>query len=138
MPCSTGGELAPLKVLLGLEPSTLWIPPSSQSQWSVCGKRFDPIEARTVGSDEKNLASQRFALGTVDVTQASKVWGEVPLPEDLEGATTLKVSHSLMDDDEDFAADEASGDLPSGEDDGSTPWPPVSESTSKGSGNLKC
>ncbi|KAF3861180.1 hypothetical protein F7725_001435 [Dissostichus mawsoni] len=84
------------------------------SQWSVCGKRFDPSEARTVGSDEKNLASDAGLQG----------WGEVPLPEDLEGAATLKVSHSLMDDDEDFAADEASGDLPSGEDDGSTRGPP--------------
>lgn len=29
-----------------------------------------------------------------------------------------------------------SKDLPSGEDDGSTPWPPVSESTSKGTENM--
>nr|XP_033484843.1 basement membrane-specific heparan sulfate proteoglycan core protein isoform X12 [Epinephelus lanceolatus] len=65
----------------------------------------------------------------VPVTQASKVWGEVPLPEDLEGEKDVQASQSLLDDDEDFAADEASGDLPSGEDDGSTPWPPVSEST---------
>ncbi|XP_076597098.1 basement membrane-specific heparan sulfate proteoglycan core protein isoform X2 [Chaetodon auriga] len=65
----------------------------------------------------------------VTVTQASKVWGEVPLPEDLEAEKDVKTSQSLLDDDEDFAADEASGDLPSGEDDGSTPWPPVSEST---------
>ncbi|XP_040007845.1 basement membrane-specific heparan sulfate proteoglycan core protein isoform X2 [Xiphias gladius] len=65
----------------------------------------------------------------VTVTQASKVWGEVPLPEDLEAEKDVQVSRSLLDDDEDFAADEASGDLPSGEDDGSTPWPPVSEST---------
>ncbi|XP_078111883.1 basement membrane-specific heparan sulfate proteoglycan core protein isoform X4 [Sander vitreus] len=65
----------------------------------------------------------------VTVTQASKVWGEVPLPEDLEGEKDVQASPSLLDDDEDFAADEASGDLPSGEDDGSTPWPPVSEST---------
>ncbi|XP_036959999.1 basement membrane-specific heparan sulfate proteoglycan core protein isoform X7 [Acanthopagrus latus] len=65
----------------------------------------------------------------VTVTQASKVWGEVPLPEDLEAEKDVQASHSLLDDDEDFAADEASGDLPSGEDDGSTPWPPVSEST---------
>ncbi|XP_074498541.1 basement membrane-specific heparan sulfate proteoglycan core protein isoform X4 [Sebastes fasciatus] len=67
-----------------------------------------------------------------EVTQASKVWGEVPLPEDLEGEKDVQASQSLLDDDEDFAADEASGDpidLPSGEDDGSTPWPPVSEST---------
>ncbi|XP_076022702.1 basement membrane-specific heparan sulfate proteoglycan core protein isoform X2 [Genypterus blacodes] len=66
----------------------------------------------------------------VTVTQASKVWGEVPLPEDLEAEKKVQTSHSLLDDDEDFAADEASGDLPSGEDDGSTPWPPtVSGST---------
>nr|XP_046254095.1 basement membrane-specific heparan sulfate proteoglycan core protein isoform X3 [Scatophagus argus] len=65
----------------------------------------------------------------VTVTQASKVWGEVPLPEDLEAEKDVRASQSLLDDDEDFAADEASGDLPSGEDDGSTPWPPVSEST---------
>ncbi|XP_054868568.1 basement membrane-specific heparan sulfate proteoglycan core protein isoform X9 [Amphiprion ocellaris] len=64
----------------------------------------------------------------VTVTQASKVWGEVPLPEDLEAEKDVQASQSLLDDDEDFAADEASGDLPSGEDDGSTPWPP-SEST---------
>ncbi|XP_051280132.1 basement membrane-specific heparan sulfate proteoglycan core protein isoform X12 [Dicentrarchus labrax] len=65
----------------------------------------------------------------VTVTQASKVWGEVPLPEDLEAEKDVKASQSLLDDDEDFAADEASGDLPSGEDDGSTPWPPVSVTT---------
>ncbi|KAM6982618.1 LOW QUALITY PROTEIN: basement membrane-specific heparan sulfate proteoglycan core protein [Tautogolabrus adspersus] len=65
----------------------------------------------------------------VTVTQASKVWGEVPLPEDLEAEKDVQAGRSLLDDDEDFAADEASGDLPSGEDDGSTPWPPVSEST---------
>ncbi|KAM6928878.1 basement membrane-specific heparan sulfate proteoglycan core protein isoform 8-T8 [Lycodopsis pacificus] len=65
----------------------------------------------------------------VTVTQASKVWGEVPLPEDLEGEKDVQASRSLLDDDEDFAADEASGDLPSGEDDGSTPWLPVTEST---------
>ncbi|CAB1426561.1 unnamed protein product [Pleuronectes platessa] len=62
----------------------------------------------------------------VTVTQASKVWGEVPLPEDLESKKDVQASPSLLDDDEDFAADEASGDLPSGEDDGSTPWPPES------------
>ncbi|XP_029973802.1 basement membrane-specific heparan sulfate proteoglycan core protein isoform X2 [Salarias fasciatus] len=65
----------------------------------------------------------------VTVTQASKVWGEVPLPEDLEAEKDVQAAQSLLDDDEDFAADEASGDLPSGEDDGSAPWPPVSEST---------
>lgn len=61
----------------------------------------------------------------VTVTQASKVWGEVPLPEDLEAEKGVQASQSLLDDDEDFAADEVSGDLPSGEDDGSTPWPPA-------------
>lgn len=45
----------------------------------------------------------------VQVTQASKVWGEVPLPEDLEEDGHLKASLALLDDDEDFAADEASG-----------------------------
>ncbi|XP_075331347.1 basement membrane-specific heparan sulfate proteoglycan core protein isoform X3 [Odontesthes bonariensis] len=57
----------------------------------------------------------------VSVTQASKVWGEVPLPEDLEAERDVKASQSLLDDDEDFAADDASGDPPSGEEDGSTP-----------------
>lgn len=37
------------------------------------------------------------------------MWGEVPLPEDLEAAKVVKASHTLLDDDEDFAADEASG-----------------------------
>uniref|UniRef100_A0A3B3VSB1 Heparan sulfate proteoglycan 2 n=1 Tax=Poecilia latipinna TaxID=48699 RepID=A0A3B3VSB1_9TELE len=54
------------------------------------------------------------------VSQASKVWGEVPLPEDLESEKDVRVSPSLLDDDEDFAADEVSG-RPSGEEDGSTP-----------------
>ncbi|XP_055079317.1 basement membrane-specific heparan sulfate proteoglycan core protein isoform X9 [Periophthalmus magnuspinnatus] len=61
----------------------------------------------------------------VTVSRASKVWGEVPVPEDLEAEKKVQASHSLLDDDEDFAADEASGDLPSGEDDGSAPWPPA-------------
>nr|XP_020441243.1 basement membrane-specific heparan sulfate proteoglycan core protein isoform X3 [Monopterus albus] len=65
----------------------------------------------------------------VSMTQASKVWGEVPLPEDLEAERAVQASQSLLDDDEDFAADEASGDLVSGEDDGSTPWPSVNETT---------
>lgn len=43
------------------------------------------------------------------MTQASKVWGEVPLPEDLEEDDHVKASPALLDDDEDFAADEASG-----------------------------
>lgn len=37
------------------------------------------------------------------------MWGEVPLPEDLEAEKDVQASHSLLDDDEDFAADEASG-----------------------------
>lgn len=37
------------------------------------------------------------------------MWGEVPLPEDLEAGKDVKASQSLLDDDEDFAADEASG-----------------------------
>lgn len=45
----------------------------------------------------------------LQVTQASKVWGEVPLPEDLEADDHVKSSQALLDDDEDFAADEASG-----------------------------
>lgn len=45
----------------------------------------------------------------LQVTRASKVWGEVPLPEDLEADQHLKASPALLDDDEDFAADEASG-----------------------------
>lgn len=45
----------------------------------------------------------------LQVTQASKVWGEVPLPEDLEAHDHVKASQALLDDDEDFAADEASG-----------------------------
>ncbi|KAJ8390133.1 hypothetical protein AAFF_G00110070 [Aldrovandia affinis] len=61
----------------------------------------------------------------INVTQASKVWGEVALPEDLEaerGAERFQPFPAETDD-EDFAADEASGDLPSGEEDGSTPEP---------------
>lgn len=37
------------------------------------------------------------------------MWGEVPLPEDLEAEKEVQASRSLPDDDEDFAADEASG-----------------------------
>ncbi|XP_058499022.1 basement membrane-specific heparan sulfate proteoglycan core protein isoform X3 [Solea solea] len=75
------------------------------------------------------ILSLMLTCQLVTVTQASKVWGGVSVPEDLEAAKEVRASHSLLDDDEDFAADEASGDLPSGEDDGSTPWPPVAEST---------
>ncbi|XP_028266708.1 basement membrane-specific heparan sulfate proteoglycan core protein isoform X10 [Parambassis ranga] len=79
------------------------------------------------------ILSLALTCQLVTVTQASKVWGEVPLPEDLEAEKDLQASRSLLDDDEDFAADETSGDRPSGEDDGSTPWPPVSESTTHSS-----
>ncbi len=44
----------------------------------------------------------------LQVTQASKVWGEVPLPEDLEAEKDVQASRSLLDDDEDFAADDGS------------------------------
>ncbi|XP_015241296.1 PREDICTED: basement membrane-specific heparan sulfate proteoglycan core protein isoform X8 [Cyprinodon variegatus] len=57
----------------------------------------------------------------ISVTQASKVWGGLTLPEDLESKKDIHASPSLLDDDEDFAADEGSGDRPSGEEDGSTP-----------------
>lgn len=43
------------------------------------------------------------------VSQASKVWGEVPLPEDLESEKDVQAYLSLLDDDEDFVADGASG-----------------------------
>ncbi|XP_062871277.1 basement membrane-specific heparan sulfate proteoglycan core protein isoform X2 [Trichomycterus rosablanca] len=58
----------------------------------------------------------------ITVVESSKVWGEVPFPEDLE---TIEVPRAqrYLDDDEDFAADEASGDYISGEEDGSTPDP---------------
>ncbi|XP_068454510.1 basement membrane-specific heparan sulfate proteoglycan core protein isoform X9 [Clinocottus analis] len=76
------------------------------------------------------ILSLILACQLVTVTRASKVWGEVPLPEDLEVEKDVQTSHGLLDDDEDFAADEASGDLPSGEDGGSTPWTEtVSETT---------
>ncbi|KAM6977222.1 basement membrane-specific heparan sulfate proteoglycan core protein [Aplochiton taeniatus] len=69
------------------------------------------------------LVSLIFACQLGNVALGSKVWGEVPFPEDLEAEDRVQRSRSFLDDDEDFAADEASGDLPSGEDDGSTPWP---------------
>ncbi|KAL7864275.1 hypothetical protein AOLI_G00156950 [Acnodon oligacanthus] len=75
----------------------------------------------------------------VEVAESSKVWGEVPLPEDLDASKEQRIRRSLdnekdratqrmwryLDDDEDFAADEASGDWISGDEDGSTPEPPV-------------
>lgn len=57
----------------------------------------------------KRLQPLLISLCLLQVTQASKVWGEVPLPEDLEAEKTVQGSQSLLDDDEDFAADEASG-----------------------------
>ncbi|XP_029013106.1 basement membrane-specific heparan sulfate proteoglycan core protein isoform X4 [Betta splendens] len=70
-----------------------------------------------------------LACQLLTVTQASKVWGEVPLPEDLEVGKAVRASRSLLDDDEDFAADEASGDLPHGGEDGSATWPSGSDTT---------
>ncbi|XP_035236655.1 basement membrane-specific heparan sulfate proteoglycan core protein-like isoform X3 [Anguilla anguilla] len=61
----------------------------------------------------------------INVTQGSKVWGEVAFPEDLE-AERAGALDPAQTDDEDFAADEASGDLPSGDEDGSTPEPTTS------------
>ncbi|KAK3547531.1 hypothetical protein QTP86_021514, partial [Hemibagrus guttatus] len=56
------------------------------------------------------------------VVKSSKVWGEVPFPEDLEAAS-LSRPQRYLDDDEDFT--ESSGYLISGEEDGSTPEPPA-------------
>ncbi|XP_066527292.1 basement membrane-specific heparan sulfate proteoglycan core protein [Hoplias malabaricus] len=75
----------------------------------------------------------------LNVVESSKVWGEVPLPEDLEASKVQRIKRHLddevdpaarkkwnfLDDDEDFAADEGSGDMISGDEDGSTPEPPV-------------
>ncbi|XP_066547238.1 basement membrane-specific heparan sulfate proteoglycan core protein isoform X4 [Amia ocellicauda] len=59
----------------------------------------------------------------IGVAHGSKVWGELSLPEDLEAE---KGVHYLAEsDDEDFAADQPSGEEPSGDEDGSTPEPPV-------------
>eukprot|EP00063_Salmo_salar_P016769 XP_013991604.1 PREDICTED: basement membrane-specific heparan sulfate proteoglycan core protein-like isoform X17 [Salmo salar] len=72
------------------------------------------------------IVSLIFTCHLVNVAQSSKVWGEVPLPEDLDSSrTVVQRSQRFLDDDEDFAANEASGDLPSGEEDGSTPEPTV-------------
>ncbi|XP_028850828.1 basement membrane-specific heparan sulfate proteoglycan core protein isoform X4 [Denticeps clupeoides] len=56
------------------------------------------------------------------VSQSSKVWGEVPIPEDLEARSGPTQLQHYLNDDEDFAAD-GSAELPSGEEDGSTPDP---------------
>ncbi|XP_045065408.1 basement membrane-specific heparan sulfate proteoglycan core protein-like isoform X3 [Coregonus clupeaformis] len=70
------------------------------------------------------IVSLIFTCHLMNVAQSSKVWGEVALPEDLDSSrTVVQRSQRFLDDDEDFAADEASGDLPSGEEDGSTPEP---------------
>ncbi|XP_034151976.1 basement membrane-specific heparan sulfate proteoglycan core protein isoform X5 [Esox lucius] len=72
------------------------------------------------------IVSLIFTCHLINVAQSSKVWGEVPLPEDLDSeAAVVQRSKRFLDDDEDFPADEASGDLPSGEEDGSTPEPTV-------------
>ncbi|XP_077565304.1 basement membrane-specific heparan sulfate proteoglycan core protein isoform X7 [Stigmatopora nigra] len=84
---------------------------------------------RKMGPRICGLLSVLLSWQLVTVTQASKVWGEVPWPDDLVDQKEAPAAPSLLGDDEDFVADEASGDLPSGEDDGSTPWPHVPEST---------
>ncbi|XP_026867788.2 LOW QUALITY PROTEIN: basement membrane-specific heparan sulfate proteoglycan core protein [Electrophorus electricus] len=58
------------------------------------------------------------------VARSSKVWGEVPFLGDLEAAKEVRPQRYL-DDDEDFAGEEASGDVISGEEEGSTPEPTV-------------
>ncbi|XP_077465112.1 basement membrane-specific heparan sulfate proteoglycan core protein [Stigmatopora argus] len=82
---------------------------------------------RKMGPRICGLLSVLLSWQLVTVTQASKVWGEVPWPDDLVDQKEALAAPSLLGDDEDFVADEASGDLPSG--DGSTSWPEVSEST---------
>ncbi|KAJ8016910.1 hypothetical protein DPEC_G00012250 [Dallia pectoralis] len=68
------------------------------------------------------IVSLIFTCHLINVTHNSRVWREVQLPEDLESETAVaRTSERFLDDDEDFFADEASGDLPSGEEDGSTP-----------------
>ncbi|KAG7472084.1 hypothetical protein MATL_G00104850 [Megalops atlanticus] len=60
----------------------------------------------------------------ISVVQGSKVWDEVALPEDLEAERGSEQFERFLaeTDDEDFAAD-ASGDAPSGDEDGSTVEP---------------
>ncbi|XP_058849388.1 basement membrane-specific heparan sulfate proteoglycan core protein-like isoform X4 [Acipenser ruthenus] len=60
----------------------------------------------------------------------SKVWGEVAVPEDMESHAGGRrwEKYLIESDDEDFAADEASGDLGSGEDGSTTEPTPVSTS----------
>nr|XP_023690745.1 basement membrane-specific heparan sulfate proteoglycan core protein isoform X5 [Paramormyrops kingsleyae] len=59
----------------------------------------------------------------LDVAQSSKVWSEVAFPEDMEAERGGRQFKRFLaeSDDEDFAMDEASGERPSGEEDGSTP-----------------
>ncbi|KAL1020675.1 hypothetical protein UPYG_G00003200 [Umbra pygmaea] len=74
------------------------------------------------------IVSLIFTCHLINVAQSSKVWGEVPFPEDLDSERTIiQRSKRFLVDDEDFAADDASGDLPSGEEDGSTPEPTTSD-----------
>lgn len=47
-------------------------------------------------------------LPLFQVAQSSKVWDEVPVPEDLETASVPRLQRYL-EDDEDFAADQGSG-----------------------------
>ncbi|XP_048872623.1 basement membrane-specific heparan sulfate proteoglycan core protein isoform X12 [Brienomyrus brachyistius] len=58
----------------------------------------------------------------LDVAQSSKVWSEVAFPEDMEAERGGRLVKRFLaeSDDEDFAMDEASGERPSGEEDGST------------------
>ncbi|KAL2104345.1 hypothetical protein ACEWY4_001213 [Coilia grayii] len=72
------------------------------------------------GWHRKQDQCQRLMSGCVVLS--SKVWGEVPVPEDLEAGRVVWQTQQYLDDDEDFAAD-GSGDIPSGEEDGSTPEP---------------
>ncbi|XP_060751007.1 basement membrane-specific heparan sulfate proteoglycan core protein isoform X1 [Tachysurus vachellii] len=64
----------------------------------------------------------------INVAESSKVWDEVPFPSDLEAASVPR-HRRYLEDDEDFANDEASGYPISGEEDGSTPEPPVADLT---------
>ncbi|KAJ8260293.1 hypothetical protein GJAV_G00179310 [Gymnothorax javanicus] len=78
------------------------------------------------------LNAQRRLLFLVRVARSSKSWGDVALPEDQEASQR---DHSRWrryleeSDDEDFILDEYSGEGPSGEEDGSTPDPPVPSPT---------
>ncbi|XP_039611708.1 basement membrane-specific heparan sulfate proteoglycan core protein isoform X4 [Polypterus senegalus] len=72
-----------------------------------------------------------IACYTLTVTSSSKVWGEVSLPEDLETVKRNREHYMAESDDEDFIADEASGEPPeSGEEEGSTQEPETISTTS--------